>query len=88
MKSIKSKNTSRTSTRSTKKSKRYYIKDINQWKKYMNEGDVEVYHGIEDTIFDKFIRDISKWSDLNIIQQIATQLKTEILDVDRRLWYA
>ena len=70
--------------------KRYYTKRINHWRKILKSGDTEVYHGIEDEIFELFIRDISrgKWSDIETIQHIATQLKTEILDTDRQLWYS
>jgi hypothetical protein len=74
----------------TRAPKRHYIKAIAEWRRSLKKEDVEGYHGEEDNIIHGFLEDICKgtFTDVRTIRQVAKQLKTEILDVERILYYA
>ena len=55
-----------------------------------NEGDYEVSHGIQDEIYEKFIKDITnnKFNSIEEIKTIAKLLKKKVVSNTKPRWYA
>ena len=87
-----SKSTSKKRSRkcSTKRTKGVYAQQLKDQKGAVKEEDPEAYHWIEDDILHTFVHDIcaGRFNTLQEVTRVAEQLKTEILDTDRALWFA
>lgn len=56
----------------------------------INNDDVELAHVLEDKIYEKFVKDIvsGKFKSITQVKNIAKDIKKNIINVNRKKWYA
>jgi len=69
---------------------KHYEKKIAEMNELDEKRDFESSHGIQDEMYEKFIKDISnnKFNSIEEIKTIAKLLKKKVINIKKERWYA